>query len=372
MFFKVVTGSPKRGAAILGCLVAVSGIVTWQRSLSHDFSFVNDRSVVRASIPSSLKNIPVESGPSSLKPTLPLKYSLGDRLKITLFESVDLSDEEQSNIPITGLVERTELTGEYVVHETGNIVMPLLGSIEVDGQSTDEVVTSLQETFRRSMRRPARASVVLLDREPIYIVGRDVRPSTVKYSPGMTVLHAVALSGSVKAENSDVYLQSEYARNLERQEISTQRLKKLIAQAVALHSEKDAQAPEISARLIELSSVLEAKGLVDNAVEMRRLVVAAREPQVASCQSALAAARQEAASHANRIALLEEHMKVNVERLDAVRELRNHSNIPASTLVTVENEIATVREKKEEATASLSRAKDSIAQAEQNLFDPAL
>jgi len=366
MFFKVVAGSPKKGVAMLGCLVLVSGVVAWQRGLSHDLSVTDDHSAVSASIPSSLRKIPVEVGPS-LKPTLPLKYSLGDRLKITLFESVDLSDEEQTNIPLTGLVERTELTGEYVVYETGNIVMPLLGSVEVDGQSTDEVVTSLQEAFKRSMRRPARASVVLLDREPIYIVGKDVRPSTVKYSPGMTVLHAVALSGSVKTENLDLYIQSEYARNLERQEISTQKLKTAIAQSVALRSEQDGQAPEIPGRLIELAGPPDAKKLVDTAVEMRKLVVAAREPQVASYQSALAAARQEAASHANRIALLDEHTKLNVERRDAVRELRSHSNVPASTLVTIENDVANLREKKEEAIASLSKAKDSIAQAEQNL-----
>jgi exopolysaccharide production protein ExoF len=366
MSLKVVTGSAKKGVVILGCLVAASGLVAWHRSLSHDLSFANDHSVFRTAIPASLKNVPVEAGPS-LKPTLPLKYSLGDRLKVTLFESVDLSDEEQANIPLTGLVERTELTGEYVVHETGNIVMPLLGSIEVDGQSTDEVVTSLQEAFKRSMRRPARASVVLLDREPIYIVGKDVKPSTVKYSPGMTVLHAVALSGSAKTENSEVYIQSEYVRNIERQEISTQKLKKLMAQSVALRAEQDGQALELPARLIELAGMQEAKKLVDTAVEMRRLLVAAREPQVASYQSALAAARQEAASHANRIGLLDEHTKLNVERRDAVRELRSHSNIPASTLVAIENEVATVREKKEEAIASLSRAKDNIAQAEQNL-----
>ena len=47
--------------------------------------------------------------------------------------------------------------------------------------------------------------------------------------------------------------------------------------------------------------------------------------------------------------------------------LRSHDNAPASELVTVENEVANLREKKEEAIASLSRAKDHIAQAEQNL-----
>jgi len=366
MSFKVGLGSRKKGVALLGCLVAISCAVVWQRGLSQDFPVAGDHSVVRASISSSLKKITVEAG-LSLKPTLPLKYALGDRLKITLFESVDLSDDEQANIPLTGLVERTELTGEYIVHETGHIVMPLLGAIEVDGQSTDDVVTSLQEAFKRSMRRPARASVALLEREPIYIVGGDVRPGTVKYSPGMTVLHAVALSGSVKTDNSEIYIQSEYARNLERQEISTQKLQKLIAQSVALRAEQDGQTPEIPARLIELAGMQEAKKLVDNALEMRRLVVAASAPQFASCQSALSAARQEAASHGNRIALLDEHTRLYEGRRDAVRELRSHNNASASSLVTIENEVANLREKKEEAIASLSKAKDDITQAEQKL-----
>ena len=374
----------KKGVAILGCLGAVAGAVAWQRASSHALSASDDHSVGRTSIPSGLTKIPVETGPSlrpapppkstlppnstlPLKSAFPLKYSLGDRLKITLFESVDVSDEEQDNVPLTGLVERTELTGEYVVQETGDIVMPLLGAIEVDGQSTDEVVTSLQDAFKKSMRRPARASVVLLDREPIYIVGRDVKPSTVKYSPGMTVLHAVALSGSMKTDNSDIYIQSEYGRNLERLEISTQKLKKLIAQSLTLHAEQDGQALEIPARLIELAGMQEAKQLVDSALEMRKLVVAAREPQVASYQSTLAAARQEAASHANRIALLDEHTKLYIGRRDAIWELRRHNNASASELVTIENEVANLREKKEEAIASLSNAKEKLAQSEQNL-----
>jgi protein involved in polysaccharide export with SLBB domain len=225
----------------------------------------------------------------------------------------------------------------------------------------------LQTTFNRLMRRPAKASVVLVEREPVYIVGNGMKPGAFKYSPGMTVLHAVALSGAGKDENSDLYAHTEYARGLEKLELATQRLKKLLAQAAALRAQQAGQSAEIPARLIELVGVQEAKKLVDNAVAIRKLIVAARQPQIAAYQAGLAAARQEAESHANRIALLEEHTKLQVKRRDAVADIRKNNDGLAFALVQMENEVATVKEKKEEAVASLSKAQDAMAQAEQNL-----
>ncbi len=364
--------SSKRHLLLIGSLVAVCGIGLgiWRWNAQHEVVFADQLSARRPLIPSSLRKLPVEIVPAAQAAPSnhsTVQYKLGDRLKITMFERVDVTDEEQNNVPANELVERTELTGEYIVQESGYIMLPLLGAVEVEGQSSEKVVEALETAFKQAMRRPAKASVVLLDREPVYLVGKGFKPGSFKYTPGMTVLHAVALSGAGKDENSELYSHTEYARGLEKLEISNQRLRKLLAQGAALHAQQEGRAAEVPARLIELAGPQEAKKLVDGAVTVRKLIVAARQPQIAAYQAALAAARQEAGSHANRIALLEEHIKLHSERRDAVAEIRKHNDGLANALVQMENEVATVKEKKEEAVAALSKAQDNIAQAEQNL-----
>lgn len=355
------------GAAAAFCAVAV-GIWLWQ---SYRDPVITDHPTLKKpAIPFSLRHIPVETHPAAqpaLQPNSSVRYALGDRIRITLFEKVDLSDEEQINVPATGLVERTELTGDYIVQENGYIVLPFIGAIEASGQSTEQVVQALETAFKQTMRRPAKASVVLLEREPIYVAGKGIKPGAFKYSPGMTVLHALALSGAGKEDTSDLYAHSEYARALEKQEIATQRLKKFLAQEAALRAQQSGGSAVIPPRLIELVGAEEAKKLVDAAVAVRKLVAAARQPQIAAHQAALAAARQETASHMNRINVLEEHIKLDIDRRDKLAEIRKHNDGLAFSLVQMENEVATVKEKKQEAVAALSIAQVRISQAEQNL-----
>ena len=183
----------------------------------------------------------------------------------------------------------------------------------------------------------------------------------------MTVLHALALSGTGKDESSDVYAQTEYIRGLEKLEISTQRLKKLLAKAAALHAERDGKQADLPQELIEFADAQEAKKLIEAAVALRKFTIAAKQPQISAYQAALAAARQEAASHMNRIVLLEQLTKLHADHRDQVADIRKHNDGLAYALVRMENEVVAVKEKREEAAASLAKARDAIAQAEQNL-----
>src|SRR5258708_1362799 len=166
---------------------------------------------------------------------------------LTVFEGLCLKDlgkppfMEGNKSPLEGIPVN-------IVQQKGYIVLPLLGAIEIEGLSTEEVVRALQAAFKRSMRRVAKASVMLIDREPVYVVGKGIKPGAFKFSPGMTVLHAVALTGTVKDQNSDLYAHTEYARGLERLKIATQRLKKQLGQAAALRAQQSGQSPEIPAR----------------------------------------------------------------------------------------------------------------------------
>src|SRR5215208_1431318 len=62
------------------------------------------------------------------------RYSIGDKLKITFFEQLQSGPKL-----LSALIERPELTGEYVVQQDGHVFLPLLGPIEVFGQTTQSL-----------------------------------------------------------------------------------------------------------------------------------------------------------------------------------------------------------------------------------------
>ena len=91
----------------------------------------------------------------------------------------------------------------YLVQENGCVFLPLLGSLAVAAQTPQQVQDHLIALYKMSMGRNAKVSIVLTEREPIYIVGSIKKPGTYRYAPGMTVMHAVALSDGLEGLNSD-------------------------------------------------------------------------------------------------------------------------------------------------------------------------
>ena len=87
-------------------------------------------------------------------------YALGggDRIKVNVFE-----------VP--------EYTGEYVIPPGGAINLPLIGSVSVDGLTTEQAADAIARRYARFLRRPI-ISVNLLSPRPInvFVAGEVTRP----------------------------------------------------------------------------------------------------------------------------------------------------------------------------------------------------
>ncbi len=105
-------------------------------------------------------------------------YALGagDKLRITVFNEPDLS-------------------GEFDVNGQGNISAPLLGEVNVIGQTTDKVRDILTERYGRDYLVNPRVSVEVTNYRPFFILGEVNHPGSYPYVNGMTVISAVALAG---------------------------------------------------------------------------------------------------------------------------------------------------------------------------------
>jgi polysaccharide export outer membrane protein len=89
-----------------------------------------------------------------------------------------------------------DLTGEYEVDERGSIVMPLVGAVDLQGQSLRDSEQTITTRIRgtRTLRDP-RVAVGIVRYRQIYVLGEVQRPGSYPYFPGATVIRTVATAG---------------------------------------------------------------------------------------------------------------------------------------------------------------------------------
>ncbi|HTI84166.1 MAG TPA: polysaccharide biosynthesis/export family protein [Acetobacteraceae bacterium] len=122
-------------------------------------------------------------GPGSRLPMLPD----GDRAAYTL------GPGDQVRIIVFG---EDNLTGEFRVNDSGNIALPLVGSVHAAGLASSGLEAAVGAALRRDnlVRHPSVAVEVIAYR-PIYVLGEVNKPGQYAYQPGMTVVTAVAVAG---------------------------------------------------------------------------------------------------------------------------------------------------------------------------------
>ena len=319
----------------------------------------------------SIGRVPSQAAfPPQRVPALPsgVKHALGDRLKVTFFERIRMGAEESADTgtAFSELVERTELTGEYVVQQDGSIILPLLGSVDVEGKSGGGV-RNLEEAFRQAFGGDAKVSVVTTEREPVYVIGPTGRSGAFKFTPGMTVIHAVAISGAGEGDRADLYLRTEHIRAVERHEQCRQKLKRLLPKAVILRAEVAGELAETPHALIELVGSNEANVLMDQARRIRALTLASRQSQVEALQAAVATARRDDIGLKGKLIIVERQISAHEQRRKIISGLREKGSGSSHAYYQSEADLAQAEERKPEIMVALSASQLRIEQAQQSL-----
>ncbi len=131
-----------------------------------------------------------EGSVDPLPQTTEYRLGPGDKLRVSVFN-------------------REELTGEFTVGTQGRISYPLVGEVNAAGQTIPEFTTQLTERLRNGYVRDPIVSVEVAEYRPFYILGEVNNPGAYPYSPGMTVMGAVATAGgfTYRANSRRVYVQ---------------------------------------------------------------------------------------------------------------------------------------------------------------------
>ncbi len=113
-------------------------------------------------------------------------------------------------MPTKGLYEQWgSLGGEFTVSDAGTLSMPVLGSVPVGDLDNVGLAAEIAKRLKDKIGLvdAPMAAVEILEYSPVYVVGEVTRPGEYKFSTGLTVLQAFAMSGgelrpTVAFENS--------------------------------------------------------------------------------------------------------------------------------------------------------------------------
>ena len=307
--------------------------------------------------------------PEAHRPQAPfsLHVSPGDHIKVAFYERVGgLADGRAEQVSSAQLVERTELTGEYVVQLDGTVFVPLLGTVDIGSQSLPEAQQALASVFRSTTGRDVKIALSVASREPVYVTGAVSNPGTYAYTEGMTVLHAVALSGGLEGKGSELSRSFEIIRERERFEKAIDHIKRLFARRAVLNSEREPSQPIDSQALEGIAGKETAAALIASVVAERDLLLASRKSQRSALAATVASAEKELQALRERLDHLGLSLKDRADRLDVLNGVQSKGSLSPFSLYQARSEMAAVEEREDEVKGLLAQTELKLSQAEQD------
>ena len=119
---------------------------------------------------------PAAYGYAPTQAQYPYTLDSGDRLRVVVFG-------------------QDGLTNSFVVDASGNIDMPLIGTVAARGLTTDQLAARISDLLRNGYVRDPHVAVEIEAYRPFFILGEVAQPGQYPYVANMTVETAVAIAG---------------------------------------------------------------------------------------------------------------------------------------------------------------------------------
>ncbi len=289
-------------------------------------------------------------------------FAIGDRLRITFFERYGQSLDMSEGQVLSSLVERTELTGEYVVQSDGLVFLPLLGPTEAASHSNAQVETALQRRFKQEFRGEVSVAIQLLEREPVYVAGDISQPGNFRHVPGMTVMHALAMAGASERAGAAEWQQLDLTRERERLRQSEARLGGILARTLALFRSTGRDDQGLGQQLEALAGKPFADRLSADAAAVRELELAVLASQAETRTAILASLADERTIMEQSIEDAEAAMRDRAERVDLLLRLRQRGATTDQNVHVARTDLAYARSIWNDLRASMARLERSVAE----------
>jgi len=288
-------------------------------------------------------------------------YTIGDRLKISFFEELDLpGGGETASAAVRTLYHRIDLTAEYSVAADGTVDLPRLGRLVLAGRTSEEVREELLARYEERMGRAGDAHIAIVERQPVYVVGPVRQPGAFRFTEGMVAIQAIALAGGTEGGRDRLDPLVRARQETERSDQGSTKLAGLLARHAYLEAEQDGRTPVAPPDLVNLIGPTEADRLI--AAEMRAGATAssARQSEIRAYESTIAAAEREVASV--------EESAVRISReIDARLTMIGHATQPdprltdKQTVGRLRSEIASLELQRQQLQGEIQKISQAIA-----------
>lgn len=114
----------------------------------------------------------------------------GDRIKVTVY------GEENLN-------------GVYDVDPSGNVSLPLAGTIRAAGLSKKVLERAITGRYKSDYLQDPKVTVDIVNLRPFYVMGEAERPAEYPYRTGLNVMGAISMAGGLtyRASRKHVFIQ---------------------------------------------------------------------------------------------------------------------------------------------------------------------
>ncbi|NIA67652.1 polysaccharide export protein [Pelagibius litoralis] len=106
----------------------------------------------------------------------PYQLGAGDRVRLVVFG-------------------QEELTGEYLVSDSGYVTVPLVGAVQAEDLTIRQFEEQISSELKKGILVDPNTTAEIVTYRPFYILGETKSPGQYAYVPRMTVLTAVSISG---------------------------------------------------------------------------------------------------------------------------------------------------------------------------------
>ncbi|MDX5592608.1 polysaccharide biosynthesis/export family protein [Pseudovibrio sp. SPO723] len=110
----------------------------------------------------------------------PYTFETSDRVRVTVFG-------------------QPELSNTYSIDQTGNMSVPLIGTLKAKGQTPAQLANTIEAKLRNGFIREPDVSVEVAEYRPIFIMGEVRNAGQYAYIAGMTAQNAIATAGGFTA-----------------------------------------------------------------------------------------------------------------------------------------------------------------------------
>lgn len=302
-----------------------------------------------------------------------LTIGRGDKIKLSFYEVLQSNDQKwgtehkRYQEPARTFQAHAELSNEYVVQDDGSMVIPLLGRFVVEGRSSVDMQRKLECAFVAFLGRSGFVNVAGVVKPPVYVVGKVRNAGSYEFTPGMTVLHAIALAGGFEKTPMDPSRLAELTRETERLQLALDRAVRMMARTSAIEEVRTTGTMRVPSELADLAGKEKVRTLMTDEFALRKNEMQAVVADEASLKGVIESASSELRQRQARAPLVQQAIALRRDRVENLSKLATSGAIGRPVLLQAQTELLDAQERGQETQSLINQAQERFNRASRDL-----